>query len=858
MQRIKLLYKNINQKIRQSVPAQYLAQKTLVLRQKWRQFKTAYPRAAWSVKWIGGFSFLGFLALFLFCFLIYVGAFGSLPTYADLRDIQNDTASEVYSEDGVLLGKYYIENRIKADFEEISPNIINALVATEDARFFDHSGVDLRAAVRVLYKSILLNDDSSGGGSTLSQQLIKNLYPRKSYWMLETAVNKIREMLVARRIEKIYAKKELLSLYLNTVPFSDNVFGVKVAAQRFFSKSPENLNIEEAAVLVGILKATTYYHPVNHPERALTRRNTVLGQMQKYGYIKEVEFDSLKLLPLNLNYSMENNNQGLATYFREHLRQELDDLLANVKKPDGSSYNLYTDGLKIHTSINARLQQYAEEAVKEHMAKVQMNYYNDWKKGVPWGRRSVLDNAVQKSKRYQDLKARGLAEESIMEVFEKPVKMRIYNWKGGEEEKEMSPLDSVKYYLTLLNAGFLAIQPQTGTILAWVGGVDHKYFQYDHVKSRRQVGSTFKPIVYAQALRSGIQPCEYTHNRQVSYAQFDNWQPRNSNGQYGGVYSMEGALSQSINSVTVDLLLRAGIDSVRQLAQSMGIDGPIPAVPSIALGAADASLREMIEVYGSFANRGVRPQMHYLDTIKTSDGKILLAFERPNPEEFERVLSEKHADIMNRMLQSVVDSGTARRLRYEFGLYNQIAGKTGTTQNHSDGWFLGYTPNLVAGAWVGAELPSVHFRTMRKGQGASTALPIFGRFLRKMYKDENFRAMRKAEFESPHDSVLVNMTCPPYLDHMPIMADLLRDFLENPALFDYLFREGIFLGQEGRLELPPPKEGETEEEYIDRLRKYADRMERRDERREKRKQFWSNLLFGDKDKKNERRERNNF
>jgi penicillin-binding protein 1A len=399
------------------------------------------------------------------------------------------------------------------------------------------------------------------------------------------------------------------------------------------------------------------------------------------------------------------------------------------------------------------------------------------------------------------------------------------------------------------------MEPQTGLVKAWVGGIDHKYFQYDHVKSQRQVGSTFKPVVYAQALINGMQPCEYTHNRLVTYAEYDNWQPHNSNGKYGGVYSMEGALSQSVNAVTVEIILRAGIDSVRQLAQAMGIDHPIPVVPSIGLGAVDASLLEMIQVYGTFANRGRRPQIHYLDRIETNDGQVLISFERPNPNYFEKVLEEETADMMVRMLQSVVDSGTGRRLRYEFGLYNDIAGKTGTTQNQTDGWFMGFTPNLVAGAWVGAELPSVHFRTMHNGQGSSTALPLFGSFLRKIYKDEKFRKMRNAKFEPLNDTTALKMDCPPYLDEMPMMNDFLQDFLENPAFFDYLFSKGVFLGEEGHLELPTPHENESKEEYMDRIYRFIERMERKDEKREKRKEFWSNLLFG-KEKEQDQKERN--
>jgi penicillin-binding protein 1A len=466
---------------------------------------------AWRIAAVlGG---IGMLFLFFLSVLIYKGVLGPLPTYAELMAIQTRTASEVFSEDGVLLGKYYVENRVNADFEEISPNIINALVATEDARFFEHSGIDMRAWARVIIKSLLLFDESSGGGSTLSQQLAKNLYTRRDYWMMSLLVNKIREMFVARRLERIYTKEELLRLYLNTVPFSENVYGVKVASQRFFNKSPEDLAVEEAAVLVGMLKATTIYNPVRNPERALARRNTVLNQMEKYEYISEAECDSLKGLPIALKYHKEGHHSGLATYFREHLRLELDEVLKNYKKPDGSSYNLYTDGLKIYTTINARMQQYAEEAVSEYMPKLQQQFNKGWKKGVPWGGPRTLRKAMEGSKRYQNLKAKGLSEKAIEDIFNHPVRMTIFSWEEGEVEQEMSPLDSIKYYLTIINTGLLAIDPETGLIRAWVGGIDHKYFQYDHVKSRRPVGSIFKPVVYAQALLEGMLPCEYTENK---------------------------------------------------------------------------------------------------------------------------------------------------------------------------------------------------------------------------------------------------------------------------------------------------------------------------------------------------------
>ncbi len=796
---------------------------------------------------VGGTAALVFVLSLLIAVLVYIGALGPLPTYAELRAIQHYNASEVYSADGVLLGKYYIQNRVQADFTEISPNVVEALVATEDARFFEHGGIDLRAALRVLVKSVLLSDESSGGGSTLSQQLAKNLYPRRDYWLFSIFINKMREMMTARRLEKIYQKEELLNLYLNTVSFSENIFGIKVAAQRFFNKSPGDLKQEEAAVLVGMLKATTYYSPVRFPERAEQRRNVVLGQMARYGYISEAERDSLQALPLKVKYYAEGHNQGLATYFREQLRQEIMELLKDYTKPNGKAYNLYTDGLKIYTTLDARMQQYAEEAVREHVPKLQQAFDKEWRNGKPWGSDALLKRAMQQSERYQGLKKKGWSEEAIAEVFNTPVSMTVFSWKGGEEVREMSPLDSIKHYLATLNAGLLAIDPSSGLVKAWVGGIEHKYFKYDHVFARRPAGSTFKPIVYAAALQSGMLPCEYTPNERTVYNEYDNWEPRNSDGKYGGVYSMEGALSHSVNTVSAELIMRAGIEPVRALAKEMGISSPVPKVPAIALGAVDVSLYELAKVYGTLANRGRRPELHYLDRIETAEGELIVAFDRPKPSSFPQVLPLDQADMMAKMLESVVDSGTARRLRYEFGLYNELAGKTGTTQNNSDGWFIGFNPKIVVGTWVGAEWPEVRFRSMKLGQGSNSALPVFGHFMRKVYRDTRFKSTRHARFAQPSDTVLALMQCPLYLEELPLLAsyeDGYYYFEDTRSLLERLLNQP-YTDEQGRvINVPPRRPEESEEDYIKRLLEYQQRLERRDDRRDKRRDFWEKLLFG--------------
>ncbi|RMG79727.1 MAG: penicillin-binding protein [Bacteroidetes bacterium] len=728
-----------------------------------------------------------------------------------------------------------MDNRVNADFEELSPFLVNALVATEDARFFKHGGVDFRAWIRVFFRTILMRDHSGGGGSTISQQLAKNLFPRKDFGFLTIPVVKIREMFIARRLEKLYDKPALLNLYLNTVSFSENIFGVKVAAQRFFNTSPKNIKPEQAAVLVGMLKGTNYYNPLKHPDRARERRNTVLRQMVKYGYLEPAVCDSLAALPLELKYYREGSNQGLATSFREHLRLEVDALLKDVEKPNGQPYNLYTDGLKIYTTLNASLQQYAEEAVKEHLSRLQATYFKHWKNGKSYGDEALFRQARQQSRRYKSLHARGLSDEKIDEIFDTPVAMTIYDSETlGEKDTLLSPNDSIKYYLSILNVGMLVLEPNTGKTLAWVGSVNHKYFKYDHVKARRQAGSTFKPVVFAKALESGIPPCEYIDNFRTRYTQFENWEPRNADGKYGGMYSMEGALSHSVNVVTVELMNRVGIDSVIALARRLGIEGDIPEVPSLCLGTLDVSLLEMVRLYATFANRGARPDMYYLKRIENADGEVLVDLTRPDTALFEQVLSPRSTDMLVRMLESVVDSGTARRLRYQFHLREPIAGKTGTTQHNSDGWFIGFTPRLVAGVWVGGESPKIRFRSTQLGQGSNTALPVFGRFLRKVYRDPDFKDLRKARFPTPDSLTLAELDCPPWLPD--------RSYLDPPEtefdLFDLDWIRGVF---DADKTIDRARKKHSSGGTNERIRRHNEQLERRRERKKKRKKFWDKL-----------------
>lgn len=812
----------------------------------WERLKSYFPNKIKGkhLLWvIGGGIVATILLLIILAILTYSGFFGRLPNYAELRNIKNHVASEVYSEDGQLLRKYYIENRVNADFDEIPDYLVEALIATEDARFFNHQGIDFRAWVRVFLRTVLLQDESGGGGSTLSQQLVKNLYDRQSYPVFSIMVNKLKETFIARRLEHSYSKTELLKLYLNTVPFGDNVYGIKVASRHFFGKQPDHLTIEEAAVLIGMLKANTYYNPIKHPDRARQRRNVVLGQMVRYGYLEKVVFDSLINRPLEVMAELD-ETPNTALYFTEYLRQELAPIVSKLRKPNGDPYDLYRDGLKIYTTINSRLQKYAEQAVREHLSVVQKNYYNEWRRGTPWGKRAVLDNAIKSSNRYKSLAEKGYSEASIDSIFRDTIQMSVFNWKDGQTvQKEMSPLDSIKYYLTLFNAGFLAMNPRDGAIKAWVGGVNYKYFQYDHVRSKRQVGSIFKPVVYTRALEGGMLPCEYTENRLVTYVNYENWEPRNADGIYQGAYSMEGALTHSVNTVSVDILLRAGIDSVAYLANQMGLNSEIPMVPSIALGTMDGSLYDMVQVYGTLANRGKRPEHHFLDRIEDSEGNILFELDRPSFSSFEQVVNPYHADMVMAMLQSVVDSGTARKLRYEYRLYQDIAGKTGTTQKHADGWFVGITPDIVAGVWVGADLPVIHFKTLRNGQGASTALPIWGRFMQLVNQDDQFRSWRKNRFPELSEEQVAFMSCPHFLNDTLFLND---GWMEEREAFVLLSEVLPFTSQEMIIEMmqdKPRRHFESVYDYVERMQKYHEKLESRMDRREERKAFWSKLLF---------------
>lgn len=692
---------------------------------------------------VTGTVILFFGVLFL---AVYSGVFGHVATVGELEYIQNHLASEIYSNEQVLLGKYYYQDRTNTPYHEIPGHLADALVATEDVRFYSHNGIDRKSAFRVVLKTLLLRDRSSGGGSTIHQQLAKNLFPRKRYSILTMPVNKFREMIIGVRLDRAYAKDQILELYLNTVSFGENTFGIETAAKRFFNKAPQELRTEESALLVGMLKGTHIYHPVRFPDRSLARRNLVLSQMARYNYLDSTTADSLRGLPVELDYVRLSHNEGPAPYFREHLRLDLLRWAMEHPKSDGSRYNIYTDGLKIYTTINADLQRFAEEAVKSQMIRLQRLFDRQWHNRDPLdGQRGYILHHVKQTSRYKGLEKQGLTEEEIMHALKTPVKMEIFTW-DGMKEVEMSAWDSVVHYLRFLHAGLLSMEAQTGYVRAWVGGIRSEYFKYDHVTSMRQAGSVFKPVVYAAALRNGHDPCSEIPNDSVVYEEYNRWTPRNANGGYGGYYNMKQALTHSVNTISVRLLEETGIQNVIRLSKQLGITGELPGVLSLALGTGEVSLTEMLQVYSAFLNEGRPTKPIYLKRIEDKSGNVL--YEQA-PETSNRVISRRHALMMTEMLKSVVDSGTAASLRTVYGFDNEIAGKTGTTQAYTDGWFIGYTPVLITGVWIGGDHPKIRFRYGGYGQGATAALPVWARYMQSIYRDPLYRHSKTLSFEIP-------------------------------------------------------------------------------------------------------------
>ena len=726
-----------------------------------------------------GVLFILFLAIgiTLFVYSVYAGLWGKLPDYAELRDIRNDEASELYSEDNLLIGKYYVENRTNVNFNHISPYAVKALIATEDVRFYEHEGVDKISMLRVFFKTVLLGHRSSGGGSTLSQQLAKNLYPRDEQQVTFIPVVKLKEMFTAHRLENIYSKDDILCLYLNTVSFGENTFGIESAAQKYFSTSASDLTIPQAATLIGMLKGPSRYNPRLHPERALNRRNTVIDQMMKYDYLDEETGEKIKQEELQLHYIPVNHFSGLAPYLREKIRRDADRILKEYNEKYGTNYNLYKDGLILKTTLDAEMQQYAENAVQEHMKKLQQSYYIHLGKQEPWDKNpAILKNAIQNSTVYQRLKHQGLAEKDILKILNEKKAMLVYSPEEGEMRVDYSSIDSIKHYLKILHPAMIAVEPQSGKVKAWVGDLNYKYFQYDQVEAPRQVGSVFKPVVYSAAIHQGTRLDAYYKNEQKTYPEYDDWSPRNSDNNYEGYYTLKGALSKSINTIAVEVLLQTGIDTVIDHARRLGITSELPPYPSLALGVADIPLQEMVRPFMTFANNGNLRPIYYLEEIKDRQGNLIF---KAQPEIPRQVLPENEAHLMSNMLSAVIDEGTGQRLRSVYGLHNEMAGKTGTTQNQVDGWFIGYNPQIVVGIRVGANDVNIHFNTIRLGQGANMAMPIFGRFMKDCLESPNYQVWNRLSFPFALPPQQKETEIPTFKEHLNLLEKISNRKLEK-------------------------------------------------------------------------------
>lgn len=736
-----------------------------------------YVRGFWILFLVGVISFL-------FLFLIASWGFlGEMPDHTVLENPKTNLATEIVSSDGVTLGKFYFnDNRTPVDYDDLPKHLVDALIATEDARFHDHAGIDARGTLRAVVKL-----GSGGGASTISQQLAKQLFTQQvSKSKFQRGFQKVREWIIATRLERQYTKEEIIAQYFNIYDFLNNADGIRSASRIYFGKEPKDLNLKESAMLVGMFKNSSLYDPRRNPVGVRNRRNVVLAQMEKYGYISEKVKDSLQKTELDLKYTPETHNEGTATYFREYLRDFMKNWIAKNPKPDGSKYSLYNDGLKVYTTIDSRMQKYAEDAVQQHMPRLQAEFFNqNTAKRNPTAPfldlttgaiDSLLLRSMKQSERWRHMKYDlGKSNKEIEDSFKKPTQMTVFKWENGkpsEFDTIMKPWDSMRYYKSFLRTGMMSMDPQTGHVKAWVGGMNYRHFQYDMVKQgKRQIGSTFKPFVYTAAIdQLHLSPCDEIPDtpfciEKNKYGNPEEWCPKNSDNDYGGVRSLKNALANSVNTVTARLIDKVGPQTVIDMAQKLGIKSNIPPVPSIALGTPDLSVYEMVGAYSAFANKGVYTKPVMVTQIEDKNGTVLYQF---SPETRD-VLSEETAYVTVKLLEGVTQYGSGARLRrtgepygvykeiitgYPYGFTNPIAGKTGTTQNQSDGWFMGMVPNLVTGVWVGGEDRSIHFKTITYGQGAAMALPIWGVYMKSLYTDKDLD-ISTAEFEAPKELSIV-------------------------------------------------------------------------------------------------------
>ena len=702
-----------------------------------------------------------FVVLAIFVFSVRFGVWGKIPGKKELSNFKYQRASEVYTSDSVLIGKFYLFDRQPITYEEFPEHLLNALIAIEDQRYYKHSGIDYPSLFRVALKTILMQDQSSGGGSTLTQQLAKNLYPRKNRKKANMAVNKVKEMIIAKRLEDIYTKEEILTHYLNTVSFGGNTFGIESASLKFFNKKAKLLTIEETAVLVGMLKATYSYNPKVFPKKSLNRRNLVLQSMYQNEFLSTEEKDSLMAIPLRLDYKEFDHTAGIAPYFREEVRKKLVKW-SRSQKEEGHGYNIYTSGLKIYTTLSHKMQVLAEDAMKMHMKSLQKSFEKSYGTEAPWKvNKNIIEKAVRSAPHYKKLIKNGLNHKEAWDSLTIKRKMELSDW-NGNKKIEASPLDSVKHYLKFLNTGSLSIDPKTGAVLTWIGGIDYKTFKYDHVsQSKRQVGSTFKPIVYTAALEAGISPCSYFSAQEVEYENMKGWSPSNSGNKDEKFlnYSMEMALSNSVNTVAVKVLEKTGIDKVLVQAKNMGIFSELPKQPSLALGTGEIYVNELAGAYAGYVNGGKAVLPYLIKTITDQKDSVLATFE-PKRAKIS-AFSKETGEIMLEMMKSTINQGTASRIRSTYKLKNDIAGKTGTTQNNKDAWFVALTPKLVHVTWVGLDHHEIGFRSTSLGQGANAALPLFALFMQKMNGEASLNHITKAHFPKPENSVLRRLDCEP-------------------------------------------------------------------------------------------------
>ena len=715
----------------------------------------------------------GVVSIYGVFYLASIGYFGEMPDFRQLENPKTNFASEIISSDNKVLGKYYFnDNRTPIEYEDINPETINALIAIEDERFYSHPGIDLKATLRAI---VFLNQ--RGGASTITQQLARQLFVGvRSRNIFQAITQKIKEWVIAVRLEKQYTKEEILTMYLNIYDFGYYGDGIKSASNIYFSKEPIDLKVEESAMLIGMLQNSSLYDPIRRPEITKNRRNLVLMQMSKNNYITKKEEDSLRTLPLTLDYTPQSHRQGLATYFRSYLRGFMKDWTSKNFKNDSTKYNLYVDGLKIYTTINSKMQKYAEESVEEHMINLQKEFFiqNDTLSTAPFldleeeEEETIMKRAMRRSERWRKSKLSGMTNEEIEESFNKAIDMTVFSW-NGDVDTIMSPIDSIRYYKHFLRAGMMSMNPKNGHVMAWVGGINYRHFQYDHVMlSKRQIGSTFKPFLYATAIdQLKLSPCDMLPDlihciEPYKYGNPEPWCPTNSSDKYGGMRTLSNALANSKNTISAQLIDKVGPKPVADLARNLGVSSNIPNVPAIALGTPDLSVYEMVGAYGAFANKGIYVEPVMVTKIEDKNGTIIYQ-SKPNTKD---VISEESSYVTLKLLEGVTKFGSGARLRhniaedernhvynnvvtgYPYEFKNDIAGKTGTTQNQSDGWFIGMVPNLVTGVWVGGEDRSIHFKEIAYGQGATMSLPIWGLFMNKCYADEELN-VSKDPFPEP-------------------------------------------------------------------------------------------------------------